>query len=229
MKSFLLPLLAATSATAHYTFPALVANGASTTDWQYVRKTTNYQSNGPVTDVSSNQIRCYELSPGSGVKTYEVKAGDSVGFVAKSSISHPGPLMFYMAKVPSDKTADTWDGSGNVWFKIYEQGATISSAGMAWASQGKSSVSVPIPKSLPSGEYLFRIEHIGLHSAGSVGGAQFYISCAQLKVTGGGSGSPSPLVSFPGAYKATDPGIQINIYYPIPASYTPPGPRPWTG
>jgi len=67
-----------------------------------------------VTDVTSTQIRCYELSPGTGAKTMEVKAGDTVGFTAQSSISHPGPLMFYMAKVPQGKTAETWDGSGNV-------------------------------------------------------------------------------------------------------------------
>jgi hypothetical protein len=44
-----------------------------------------------------------------------------------------------------------------------------------------------------------------LHSASAAGGAQFYISCAQINVTDGGSGSPSPLVAFPGAYKASDP------------------------
>jgi hypothetical protein len=134
-----------------------------------------------------------------------------------------------MAKVPEGKTAANWDGSGEVWFKIFEQGPTISGGQLSWPSSGATKVTVPIPKSLPSGEYLFRVEHIALHSAGSSGGAQFYISCAQVKVTGGGSGSPSPLVAFPGAYKASDPGILINIYYPIPTSYTPPGPRPWKG
>lgn len=72
-----------------------------------------------------------------------------------------------------------------------------------------------IPSSLPSGDYLIRVEHIALHSASSSGGAQFYLSCGQLTVTGGGSGTPGPLVAFPGAYKATDPGIMINIYYPV--------------
>ncbi|KAF2741441.1 hypothetical protein EJ04DRAFT_571531 [Polyplosphaeria fusca] len=229
MRFLLAALLSVTAVTAHYTFPEFIAGGAGTGQWKYVRKTTNYQSNGPVTDVTSTQIRCYELSPGTASQTYEVKAGDTIGFTAMTSISHPGPLQFYMAKVPDGKTAATWDGAGQVWFKIFEQGATITAAGMSWASQGATKVTVPIPKSLPSGEYLFRVEHIGLHSAGSAGGAQFYISCAQVKVTGGGSGSPSPLVSFPGAYKASDPGIQINIYYPIPTSYTPPGPRPWKG
>jgi hypothetical protein len=71
---------------------------------------------------------------------------------------------------------------------------------------------VNIPSSTPAGEYLLRIEHIALHQASQVNGAQFYISCAQIKVTGGGNGTPGPLVAFPGAYKATDPGIKINIY-----------------
>ncbi|KAH7126921.1 fungal cellulose binding domain-containing protein [Dendryphion nanum] len=229
MKFLLTTALLAASASAHYTFPALIVNGQTTGLWQYVRKAANYQSNGPVTDVSSNAIRCYELSPGTGSQTYEVKAGDTVGFTAGSSISHPGPLSFYLAKVPAGKTAATWDGSGQVWFKIYEQGATISSSGMAWASNGKSSVTVKLPTALPSGEYLFRVEHIGLHGASGANGAQFYISCAQIKVTNGGNGNPSPLVSFPGAYNANDPGIKLSIYYPIPSSYTVPGPRPWTG
>ena len=45
------------------------------------------------------------------------------------------------------------------------------------------------------------------------GGAQFYISCAQVSVSGGsGSKSPSELVSFPGASSPNDPGLLINIY-----------------
>lgn len=96
-------------------------------------------------------------------------------------------------------------------------------------STGKTQVNVPLPKALPSGDYLLRVEHIALHSAGSAGGAQFYLSCAQLKVENGGSGSPGPLVAFPGAYSPTDPGIKINIYYPVPTSYTPPGPAVWSG
>lgn len=72
-----------------------------------------------------------------------------------------------------------------------------------------------IPKNTPSGDYLFRVEHIALHVAQSTGGAQFYLSCGQITVTGGGSGTPGPLVAFPGAYSASDPGILIDIYYPV--------------
>jgi hypothetical protein len=72
-----------------------------------------------------------------------------------------------------------------------------------------------IPAEVPSGDYLVRFEHIGLHVASTVNGAQFYISCSQVSVTGGGSGTPSPLVAFPGAYTPTDPGLLIDIYYPV--------------
>jgi hypothetical protein len=33
-----------------------------------------------------------------------------------------------------------------------------------------------------------------------------------LKVSGGGSTSPSGLVAFPGAYKSADPGITVDAY-----------------
>lgn len=71
------------------------------------------------------------------------------------------------------------------------------------------------------GDYLLRIEHIGLHGAGESGGAQFYPSCAQVTVEGSGSGTPAPTASFPGAYSADDPGILINIYWPIVSYSTP--------
>ncbi|KAH6615770.1 glycoside hydrolase family 61 protein [Chaetomium sp. MPI-SDFR-AT-0129] len=219
--SLALTVLASAFAEAHYTFPSV----ANTADWQVVRTTTNYQSNGPVTDVSSDQIRCYERNPGTGApSTYNVTAGSQLAYHAKSSISHPGPMAFYIAQVPSGKTAANWDASGAVWSKIYQDGPSFN-GGLTWPTMNAQSVSVTIPRCLQNGEYLLRAEHIALHSAGSVGGAQFYLSCAQLSVTGGsGSWSPKNKVSFPGAYKATDPGILINIYYPVPTSYTPAGP-----
>jgi len=75
--------------------------------------------------------------------------------------------------------------------------------------------------------YLLRAELIALHAASNYPGAQLYMECAQINVTGGGSASPAT-VSFPGAYKATDPGIKFQLYWPIPTSYTIPGPRPFT-
>jgi hypothetical protein len=71
---------------------------------------------------------------------------------------------------------------------------------------------------------------------------QFYISCAQIKVTGGGSGNPSPTVKvcrirrwvemnftdtinkIPGHVKSTDSGYTANIYNNF-NSYVVPGPK----
>lgn len=43
-----------------------------------------------------------------------------------------------------------------------------------------------------------------------------------MTVTGGGSNSPAT-VKFPGAYKASDPGLQINIHAAV-SKYVVPGP-----
>jgi hypothetical protein len=54
MRSAILSLVAlASTASAHYTFPELVVNGKATGQWTYVRKTTNYQSNGTFPPSSS--------------------------------------------------------------------------------------------------------------------------------------------------------------------------------
>lgn len=73
-----------------------------------------------------------------------------------------------------------------------------------------------------------RVESIALHQAQGPGGAQFYLSCAQVEVTGGGNGTPGPLVAFPGAYKPNDAGL-IWSYSPVRATYTAPGPPVWEG
>jgi cellulase len=54
---------------------------------------------------------------------------------------------------------------------------------------------------------------LALHSAQTLGGAQFYIGCAQLKVTGSGSGTCGPTIEIPGAYKESDENIYIPKYY----------------
>jgi hypothetical protein len=41
-----------------------------------------------------------------------------------------------MAKVPEGQSIDTWDGSGEVWFKVYQEMPSIGGGGMTWSSQG---------------------------------------------------------------------------------------------
>jgi lytic cellulose monooxygenase (C1-hydroxylating) len=90
-----------------------------------------------------------------------------------------------------------------------------------------------MPSCIAPGEYLLRVEILALYSAKTSGAAQFYQSCAQIRVSGSGTFAPaaSDLVSFPGAYKAEDPGIHINIYGTTGQpdmggrTYTTPGPK----
>lgn len=86
-----------------------------------------------------------------------------------------------------------------------------------------------IPAATPSGEYLLRVEQIALHMAMQPNGAQFYLSCTQIKITGGGSGTPGPLVALPGAYTTNDPGILVNLGSIQPDAYVGPGPAVWSG
>lgn len=72
---------------------------------------------------------------------------------------------------------------------------------------------VRIPSNLAPGNYLIRHEIIALHLGEQQGGAEFYPSCTQLKVGGSGSGQPGScnLVSLPGAYRDSEPGILFNV------------------
>jgi hypothetical protein len=89
-----------------------------------------------VTDVNSDQIRCYERNPGTGAPgTYSVQAGSTLNYNAKASISHPGPMAFYIAQVPSGQTAATWDGKGAVWSKIYQEMPKLGGS-MTWPTSG---------------------------------------------------------------------------------------------
>lgn len=67
----------------------------------------------------------------------------------------------------------------------------------------------------------------GIHRS-HVNQPEHYVSCVQIKVVNGGSGSPGPMVKFPGAYKATDAYATFSIYgghktFPFP------GPAVWSG
>jgi hypothetical protein len=204
-------------------FQYLTVNGVKGAQYQYIRKNTNY--NSPVTDLTSTDLRCNQGGLVGAGATATVAAGSSVTFTADTAVYHQGPISFYLAKAPS--TADSFDGSGAVWFKIKDIGPTFSSSGTAsWDLS--LSYSVTIPASLPSGEYLLRIQSLGIHNPWPAGIPQFYISCAQISVTGGGSGVPGPKVTIPGAFKDTDPGYTANIYTNF-NSYVVPGPAVWTG
>ncbi|KAI6781565.1 Polysaccharide monooxygenase Cel61a-like protein [Emericellopsis cladophorae] len=192
--------------------------------------------NGPVEDVTSIDIQCNGWSAG-GVEGSEpaplhakVAAGSEVTlFWTLWPASHMGPVITYMAKCPDTGCQDYQPGDDAVWFKIQEDGREGTSQN--WASDvivqaNNDGVKYTIPECIEPGYYLVRHEVVALHAAWQYPGAQFYPGCHQLEVTGGGSASPSDLVSIPGAYAGTDPGITYDAYQA--SEYVIPGPDVFT-
>ncbi|KAH7413051.1 putative endo-beta-1,4-glucanase D [Cadophora sp. MPI-SDFR-AT-0126] len=215
-------------ASAHTIFVQLTAGGV-TNAVSYGIRTPTYD--GPITDVLSNDIAC-NGGPNptmSSDKVINVKAGETVKATWRHTLtstplfsnparnvidaSHKGPVMAYMKKVTDAKTDS---GIGGGWFKISQAGLNTGRI-----------QDITIPTCIEDGQYLLRAELIALHSAGSSQGAQFYMECAQINVTGGSGSAKPATVSLPGAYSPNDPGILINIYQTL-TSYTIPGPAPFT-
>ena len=141
-------------------------------------------------------------------------------------------MLAYLSKVPDATKADGSTG----WFKIFQNGwAPKTGAGSAdddfWGVKDMNTccgkVDVKIPTDIAPGDYLLRGEVIALHTAGQPNGAQLYMSCYQLEITGNGTATPAT-VKFPGAYKASDPGIQFNIHAKQ-STYIVPGPTVYAG
>ncbi|KFA68993.1 hypothetical protein S40285_08859 [Stachybotrys chlorohalonatus IBT 40285] len=201
-------------------------------------------SNSPVTSVTGNDIRCNAGGTSRAASKCPVRAGDTVTVEMHQQAgqrscgspaiggAHYGPVLVYLSKVDDAYTAD---GSAG-WFKIYQDSWARNPAGATgdddfWGVKDMEAccgrVNVRIPSDIPAGDYLMRAEVIALHAASPGGGAQFYMTCYQITVSGGGSASPAT-VRFPGAYSPSDPGIGVNIHGRM-TSYTAPGPAVYSG
>jgi len=236
MKVLVLAGLAG-STLAHTIFQEVLVNGASQGHKQGVR-VPNYD--GPIYDVTSNDVICNggpnPLNKPFSKKVINVKAGDTVTMVWHHTLDgdkpgdksdpidpgHLGPTLAYMAKVADAKTEKV---TGLQWFKVHADGMDANAQwGMSRMYKNRGKVAFQVPKCIPSGQYLLRGEVIALHGAQNMKGAQLYMECAQLNVVDGGNAKP-PTVSFPGAYKQTDPGIHFNLWStPKPTKYVVPGP-----
>lgn len=137
-----------------------------------------------------------------------------------------GPLITYMAKVPTGQTADKFDATQANFFKISQAGQTGKTWVQASLMKGASH-KVTVPKELENGDYIMRHEIIALHLADKKGGAEFYTSCIQLRVKGGtgtAKTTVSPTAKFPGGYNANDSGIFTPNVFNSGFKYTFPGP-----
>jgi len=155
------------------------------------------------------------------VLTFDWRGGD---------LSHwphnTGPLMNYLASC-GDTTCDKFDSQNAQWFKISQVGRQ--SNGGDWVQQdimNGGTANVTLPSNIKPGQYIIRHEIIALHLANSPGGAEFYPSCTQLNIGGNGTAVPSAseLVTFPGGYSDTDPGIYDPSVFDTSAKYVFPGP-----
>ncbi|KAI1158455.1 glycoside hydrolase family 61 protein [Nemania serpens] len=211
--------LATQSVSGHYIFQSLGKGTAKGTPYEFVRRNTN--NNSPVTDLASKDLRCnVGGATGGSTSTMALNAGDQFTFSLDQAVYHQGPVSIYMSKAPG--TAAEYDGSGD-WFKIYDWGPKFGGGQAQWTLAA--SYSGTIPKCIPAGEYLLRIQNLAIHNPGAT--PQWYISCGQVKISGGGSTTPSPTAKIPGAFKATDPGYTANIYNNF-NSYIVPGPSVFT-
>ncbi|KAI3614156.1 glycoside hydrolase family 61 protein [Moniliophthora roreri] len=158
-----------------------------------------------------------DINPGSTI-TFDWRAADSKGFWPHEV----GPMLTYMASC-GDQSCSEFHSENAEWFKIAESGleggkwkqASLKTGGVDTAT---------IPSDLAPGNYLIRHEIIALHVANSMGGAEFYPNCVQVKVGGNGSRKPTgdDLVKLPGAYHDDDPGIFI---FDGLKNYIMPGPK----
>ncbi|KAK7192958.1 hypothetical protein DPSP01_005166 [Paraphaeosphaeria sporulosa] len=235
---------AAQAVNAHYFFDTNIVGGAVQPAFKYVRQSTRATkynpikfSSNPAADIRDGStadgpdIVCNQGAFSSAGKTevLTVNAGDEVKLqlAVGAKFQHPGPGLVYMSKAPTG-SVKAYDGSGD-WFKIFEEGVCDGGdfTSTAWCDYNRNYIAAKIPKDTPNGEYLLRAEHIGVHRS-HVNQPEHYVSCMQIKVQGGGNGTPGPMVKFPGAYKATDPYANFSIYNGRKA-FPMPGPAVWTG
>ncbi|KAI0383317.1 lytic polysaccharide monooxygenase [Hypomontagnella monticulosa] len=229
---------------AHWTYSQLIVNDEAVGEpWQYIRKHNN--SNAPLTNVNSTDFRCnVGASPS---ETYTVHAGDELGFGISEHFGHPGIQQVYLSRAPEGIAAADYDGSGG-WARIYSltsaptnsssSGSNDDEEVLTWATHNIQSFRFALPASTPPGEYLLRAEGLALHAAHKWACAQFYVSCAQIKVVAS-SESPSdlverkgkdefdPQVKIPGVYRGDEPGVLIPVFWSFLTNYTAPGPALW--
>ncbi|KAF8629785.1 hypothetical protein AX17_005564 [Amanita inopinata Kibby_2008] len=235
MKSIFALLLSATYVAAHGFLAQVTIDGTvykgnvpnSATNPSVIRQVSDI---GPVKGANNPDVNCgmsakpaslvADAMPGSTV-SFDWRGGDNSNWPHTT-----GPMMTYLASCGS-QTCDKFDSTQAKWFLIDEVGKNSDDQ---WAQLDISKggvANVKLPSDLAPGNYIARHEIIALHLGNSLGGAEFYPSCTQLRVGGSQTGTPSAsdLVSLPGAYKDSDPGIfDPNVFNPGD-NYVFPGPH----
>ncbi|KAK1751082.1 glycosyl hydrolase family 61-domain-containing protein [Echria macrotheca] len=197
---------------------------------------------GPIINISAAEMACNFGGSPRPSAIAEVRAGSNVTFHWSHWLySHKGPITAWMA--PYTGPVSAVNPNDLSFFKIAED--TVDAAGV-WANvrmmdQTNRTWTATIPADIKSGTYIIRHEIVALHfSTGTVPGweftpvaAQFYMTCFNFRVTGGGDAEPSG-VKFPGGYRADEKGMRFNVRNTtggvvVPGEkYTPLGPAVYT-
>ncbi|KAL4888060.1 glycosyl hydrolase family 61-domain-containing protein [Aspergillus ambiguus] len=234
---FISGLLAAQVA-AHGHVTNIVINGVSYRGWDI--NSDPYNSNPPLVAAwqtpntangfispdayDTSDVICH-LNATNGQGHIQIAAGDKISLQWTTwPDSHHGPVLDYLANCGG--SCETVDKTTLKFFKIDGVGLVDeTTVPGVWGDdqmiENNNSWMVEIPPTIAPGNYVLRHELIALHGAGSENGAQNYMQCFNLKITGTGSVQPSGVLGTE-LYTPTDPGILVNIYTSI--SYIVPGP-----
>ncbi|KAK8120824.1 endoglucanase [Apiospora kogelbergensis] len=204
--------------------PALLTAWSTTASDQGYVNQTSYQ--GP-------DIICHR-GAANGHGHAPVKAGGQIHVQWNGwPQNHRGPVLDYLADC-GKSGCETVDKTQLQFFKISQAGLVKPASKQrdysgepsfgSWASDqliaNNNSWVVEIPPRIKPGFYVLRTEIIALHNATYSDGAQNYPQCFNIEIQGSGDEVPA---GTPGEslYKASDPGVQLNITtgvqnYPIP-------------
>jgi hypothetical protein len=80
---------------AHYIFQQLSVGSTQYPVFQYIRQNSNY--NSPVTDLTSDDLRCNVGASGASTETVTVAAGSQLTFTLDTPVYHQGPISVYAA------------------------------------------------------------------------------------------------------------------------------------
>ncbi|KAF2673276.1 hypothetical protein BT63DRAFT_152178 [Microthyrium microscopicum] len=194
----------------------------------------------PIQNFTDPDLACRENAKPPLLKA-PTRAGAEVTFYwTPITRMHQGPIITYLGLLPTPDTPP----QQVKFFKIFEKGfdASIDRWANEWASENGDSYKVRIPSDIKSGTYILRTELIALHgnmknlNKGALAGIQWYPYCFNLDIVGSGDAQPEG-VTFPGAYKPTDPGFTFQPFMTYGnesgteqnSKYTLPGPPLYTG
>ncbi|TKX23433.1 hypothetical protein C1H76_4501 [Elsinoe australis] len=238
--TYLLATLAALTpfASAHWRLLNITANGqlypaANPYSTRSRTLTPNWKADngnfGFVNDTASLDMACH-IAATPATTQISVAAGSTLTAGWGIGFTHPqGAMMNYLARCPGNcSEANLADLK---WFKFQDEALipnpNATSKDLYWTTaklgEDGGMRDIQLPSNIQAGNYILRTEILALHFARTEGGAQFYPTCINLQVSGGGDLNPTGVAATQ-IYKSDEPGVLVNVYYPKPTGYKAPGP-----